>query len=187
VQGLSAGFTGSQNGDFANDVQGNVGAYVYSIQGNILTSSAVLAQAETAFRDGGGCDLADRLMLALEAGADNGEGDSRCTPGGIPSDSAFIHVDLPDGTVHLHLQAVNLTTSPVADLRVLYDAWRLDNACPLPQRPDAGPAAVDAALGAVDGGDDVGGDDGCGCSTARDHAGGAVLLVLVMLGLRRRA
>src|SRR5688500_10617134 len=67
VQGRAAGFTGSSNGTFANDRQGMVGTFAYSTQGNILTGAAVLTQAAMAF-EGGGCDLADRLMRALEAG-----------------------------------------------------------------------------------------------------------------------
>src|SRR5262245_60606890 len=60
----SAGFTGNQTLAYADDRQGVAGAYTYSVQGNILTGSAVLDQATAAF-EGGGCDLADRLMLAL--------------------------------------------------------------------------------------------------------------------------
>ncbi len=91
--GRAAGFTGQNDLPYAEDRQGFVDLYTYSVQGNILTSVRVIDQAEAAFVSKFGCDLADRLMLALEAGAEGGEGDSRCTPRGIPSDSAFIEVD----------------------------------------------------------------------------------------------
>lgn len=42
------------------------------------TSGAVLSRAAAAF-EASGCELAQRLLLALEAGGSNGEGDSRCT------------------------------------------------------------------------------------------------------------
>ena len=78
VMGRSAGFTGSQNSMFADDLQGSIDGFTYSVQGNILTGADVLEQASDAF-EGGGCDLADRLMRALEAGAKNNQGDTRCT------------------------------------------------------------------------------------------------------------
>jgi uncharacterized Ntn-hydrolase superfamily protein len=132
LAGRSAGYTGSANGVFAADVQGEVETLVYSIQGNILTGRAVLDQAEAAFT-AGGCDLADRLMLALQAGGEGGEGDSRCTPAGIPSDGAFIHVDLEDGTEFVHLEVVDTRPeNPLDELRGLYDEWRASNPCPEP-------------------------------------------------------
>jgi len=139
LAGRSAGYTGSANGVFAGDVQGEVETFVYSIQGNILTGEAVLDQAEAAFT-AGGCDLADRLMLALEAGGEGGQGDSRCTPTGIPSDGAFIHVDLEDGMELVHLEVVDTRPeNPLELLRGLYDEWRASNPCPEP--PEAEPEA----------------------------------------------
>jgi uncharacterized Ntn-hydrolase superfamily protein len=149
VEGASpAGFTGASTMIYADDVQGNVTPYVYSVQGNILTSAAVLDHASAVFT-APGCDLADTLMLALEAGAQNGEGDSRCTPDGIPSDGAFIEVNLPDqGTAEpfLHLQVDDTSpSSPLIELRAMYTAWRTTQPCPEPQgtsdagvMPDAG-------------------------------------------------
>jgi hypothetical protein len=79
-----------------------------------------------------GCDLADKLMLALEAGALNGEGDSRCTDQGIPSDGAFIQVDLPTGTPgsYLMLKVDNTKpNNPLTLLRTQFDMWRLAHPC----------------------------------------------------------
>src|SRR4051812_26926431 len=82
LMGRAAGFTGSGAQSYKEDRQGTIGGYTYSVQGNILTSKAVIDHAEAAFRNSG-CDLADKMMLALEAGAMGGEGDSRCTSRGI--------------------------------------------------------------------------------------------------------
>jgi uncharacterized Ntn-hydrolase superfamily protein len=159
VSGQSAGFTGASTLAFAGDVQGKVGAFNYSIQGNILTSGAVLTQAVAAFEEPA-CDLAARLMAALEAGAANGEGDSRCTGDGIPSDSAFLQVDLPDAPAGSFV-SLRVPTSgddnPLPLLRAQFDAWRATSPCPAlavdagasDAPSDAGSpasAAVDAAV-----------------------------------------
>jgi uncharacterized Ntn-hydrolase superfamily protein len=148
VMGRTAGFTGQQAQSYAADLQGSVGSFNYSVQGNILTSAAVLTQAAEAF-EGSGCDLADRLMLALEAGADNGEGDSRCTEDGIPSDSAFLQVDLPgepDGS-YLSLRVpTSGNDNPLLELRADYDSWRSTHPCPV-DMPDAGTAGTAGSAG----------------------------------------
>jgi MYXO-CTERM domain-containing protein len=131
LSGRAAGFTGMGAQEYKEDRQGTIGTYTYSAQGNILTSKAVLDQAETAFRTRG-CDLAEKLMLALEAGAMNGEGDSRCTPRGVPSDSASIEVDLATGAAGSYLR-LSLSgtgnTSPLIRLRSMFDTWRMTHPC----------------------------------------------------------
>jgi MYXO-CTERM domain-containing protein len=130
--GRTAGFTGMGAQAFADDRQGTSGTFSYSVQGNILTSEAVLTQAAAAFV-APGCDLAERLMRALEAGADNGEGDSRCTPDGIPSDSSFIQVERPDTALGSYLElhvARSGSESPIPGLREQFDEWRATHPCP---------------------------------------------------------
>src|SRR5688500_2140688 len=109
LRGAPAGFTGSATMPYAEDRQGATGSFTYSVQGNILTSAKVLDQAASAF-EAGGCDLAERLMNALEAGAVGGEGDNRCTPDGIPADSAFLQVEAPSGPQGAYL-ALRVETS----------------------------------------------------------------------------
>lgn len=204
LQGRSAGWTGVNNGVYANDVQGSIDTFTYSVQGNILTGQQVLDQAETAFRDDG-CDLADRLMLALEAGAQGGHGDSRCTGSGIPSDSAFIQVDLPGGTALLFLTVSDTApASPLPLLRSDFDEWRAQNPCP-GTGPDAGvPDAGVADAGPRDSGaqptadaspDPDGstssGDSGGGCNCRSDGSRGAtiplgLLLITLWIGWRSR-
>ena len=153
LMGRSAGFTGAQAQDYKRDQQGKVSSFAYSVQGNILTSQKVLDQAAGAF-EAGGCDLADRLMRALEAGANNGEGDVRCTrPSGIPSDSAFIEVDLPEKPGYLKLSVSGTgSKSPLPALRMLFDDWRKTHPCSV-----AGGGAGASAAGA---GGNAGGQSG---------------------------
>ncbi len=123
VSSDTAGFTGARTRSYAADVQGQTGSFSYSVQGNVLTSGAVLTQAASAF-EAPGCDLADRLMRALEAGAQHGEGDSRCTPLGIPSDSAYLEVDRPgeDPGAYLELRVpTSGDDNPLDELRAAYD------------------------------------------------------------------
>ncbi|HMJ12503.1 MAG TPA: DUF1028 domain-containing protein [Polyangiaceae bacterium] len=133
LSGQSAGHSGTATQSYSNDLQGNVEPFAFSIQGNILTGEAVLSQARAAFVDGRGCDLAARLMLALEGGAKNAQGDRRCTPSGIPADAAYIQVDLPGqprgSFLYLEVSAT-APQSPVVRLRQLYDSWRVNHACP---------------------------------------------------------
>ena len=72
-------------------------------------------------------------MLALEAGATGGEGDSRCTPNGIPSDAASIEVDPTGATAGSYLKlsvAGTGSTSAVVQLRAMFDTWRATHPCP---------------------------------------------------------
>lgn len=145
LNGLSAGFTGSRTNPYASDRQFIADGFTVSVQGNLLTGVEVLDQASAAFL---GCDLADRLMSALEAGGDRGAGDGRCTPSGIPADSAFIQVDLPSGNyLRLEVLSRNAADNPLPRLRAEFDAWRTTNPCPVIER-DAG--AADAVAPAED-------------------------------------
>jgi uncharacterized Ntn-hydrolase superfamily protein len=180
LQGRAAGHSGAGNGNFANDVQGQAGEITYSIQGNILTGAAVLSQAQAAFqRDA--CDLAERLMDALEGGAANGQGDRRCTPSGAPSDSAFIEVDRPGepaGT-YLRLSVVaQRLRSPLPALRAQFETWRRTHPCPMagvdggpgPQQPDA---SADTTAGGGNTGRDGAAADRSDASPAPGGAGGS--------------
>ncbi len=133
VHGNTAGYTGTGTMAYASDRQGKVGHFAYSVQGNILTSAKVLEHAANAF-EGGGCDLAERLLSALEAGARGGEGDSRCTGHGIPSDSAFLQVEsasTAEGAyLSLHVESSG-DENPLPLLRAQLDAWRVQHPCPV--------------------------------------------------------
>jgi len=145
LMGRHAGFSGANAMAYKEDRQGTDGTFTYSVQGNILTSGKVLDQAVMGFKNGG-CDLADKLMLALEAGAANGEGDSRCTtPRKIPSDSAFIQVDLENGAPGSYLKLSvrgTGTQNPLPMLRAMFDAWRKTHPCASGGGTDGGSAEV---------------------------------------------
>ena len=131
--------------------------YTYSTQGNIvgfntistLTEAFEFAQGETA------CDLADRLMMSFAAifdanttSGDDFLGDVRCMP--LPSSSVFLHVDNPDGTEFIHIDIVegeNVTAgeNPFVLMRETYDAWRLENPCPVRIVPSEAPTGAPSA------------------------------------------
>jgi uncharacterized Ntn-hydrolase superfamily protein len=154
VSGKTATFTGADDGAVAFDQQGAVGTLVYAVQGNLLTSRAVIDQAAGGF-ESAGCDLPERLMRALEAGAAHGEGDRRCTgPRGIPSDSAFLRVAGGDGDSDPYVD-LRVPTSgeadPLVDLRTALETWRNSHPC-----DERGPETPSA-----------GANDGCDCHLPR--------------------
>lgn len=189
VLGRVAAFTGTDDNPYAGDHQGQTGDLVYTVQGNFLTSRAVIDQAATAFETSG-CDLPDRLMLALEAGAANGEGDGRCTTTrGTPSDSAFLEVELPNAEPGSYLE-LRVPTSgdknPLPELRAAFDTWRLDHPCPRGSEEGLGATAVSSAAGA--GGSGADGSAGCACRLPRGRSAenrlGWVALLLGILARR---
>ena len=131
TRGAAAAWTGARNGTVASDAQGDLDGLAYSVQGNILTSTEVITQAEMGFR-GDACDLPARLMAALEAGALNGQGDQRCiTSKGTPSDAGYLRVDNADGSgplIELDV-ADTAAASGVEALRAAFDTWRASHAC----------------------------------------------------------
>ena len=149
LEGRAAGYTGPEAQPYAGHRTGAVGPYTYATQGNLLTSARVLEQAAAAFEERG-CDLVEKLMLALEAGADEHEGDSRCTGEGLPAKSAYLQVDRagePAGSF-LRISVPDVTPQdPIAALRAQLDVWRLDHPCPEPVAPDDAQADESSAGG----------------------------------------
>jgi len=157
--GVQSGFvTGDSNYDWAG---GEIGA-TFSAQGNTLRGSNVIGDMATAFRDAGkpaSCTppLAEKLLLALEAGRDAG-GDVRCPvdasslaavlmvakPGDDPEAFAIDEVaprrfSLPREVVHFvvpYSPDPDLP-EPVAELRARYDASKPPSVCPV-DTDDAG-------------------------------------------------
>ncbi|MFT3835378.1 MAG: DUF1028 domain-containing protein [Myxococcaceae bacterium] len=134
LAGRAAAFTGNATLSWSGDRQRNDGRYAWSAQGNILTSEKVVNQTSDAFQ---GCDLAARLMNAIEAGQANGEGDRRCTPNGLSADSAILEVLAPDGGLLIHLDVTATSpSSAVTVIRPQFDAWRAQHPCPLDRVPE---------------------------------------------------
>lgn len=180
IGGRAVGYTGPGTMPFAADRQGSAGSFVYSVQGNILTSAAVLEQAAAAFQ-AEGCDLAQRLLSGLRAGARGGEGDSRCTGNGIPADSAFLQVERPAGIegdyLALHVESSG-DESPLPLLEAQLNQWRSEHPCPV----ELGTAGASSEPSRSDG-------TGCGCLAAGAQAGdwlGCALLGLFFVVARRR-
>jgi MYXO-CTERM domain-containing protein len=171
LDGRVAAYTGDGTQSYAGDRQGIAGSFVYSVQGNILTGQAVLQQAATAF-ESGGCDLAERLVRALEAGTLGGQGDSRCTPDGIPADSAFVQVDRegePAGSyLELHVPSSG-NADPLVELRTDFDDWRASHPCPAP--PAGAGGGPTGAAGAGNGGRGFDGRAGMGGVSAMGGTG----------------
>ena len=99
----------------------------YSVQGNTVTESTV-TNAYSQFNEG--CDLADRLMNALEGGDfENGDGDVRCQETvQSPALGAFLSVQSSNGTYIVDIDVVN-DTDAVNTLRRRYDDWRISHPC----------------------------------------------------------
>ena len=84
----------------------------FTVAGNMLTGSEVIAAMARAFRDGEG-ELSGRLLLALEAGQAAG-GDKR------GKQSAALLVASPEPRMHHNLR-VDDNADPVAELRRVYE------------------------------------------------------------------
>lgn len=122
----SAGFTGEENGPFAGHQSATLSPYAYSVQGNLLTGDDVVQAMSNVF-EAAGCDLPDRLMAALEAGAAQG-GDRRCPLDG--ADGSFIQVDREGEPAGSYLSIrVDNTEAPVEVLRQRFDEWRREHRC----------------------------------------------------------
>lgn len=149
LEGRAVGFSGSENSAASLDVQGELPeqGIVFSIQGNILASDAVVNAAVRALRETDGT-LTDRVMAAMEA-ADAEGGDRRCTcetepVPEAPCDSRNAHVayllaadaddasgtSFNDGDYALYIDVTDENiephenANPVITLRMRYDAWK---------------------------------------------------------------
>ncbi|HEX8254464.1 MAG TPA: DUF1028 domain-containing protein [Thermoanaerobaculia bacterium] len=118
MKGRTASFTGKENGAWAGSRQGKN----YTVQGNILVGPEVVdaVAAHLDATDGTGMPLAERLILALEAGQAKG-GDKRWGY----SQSAAIRVADPNnpgrGGDHISLSIdVGEHAEPVAELKRIY-------------------------------------------------------------------
>jgi uncharacterized Ntn-hydrolase superfamily protein len=152
MQGRSIGFSGSSNGAASLSRQGRVPGtdIYYSVQGNILTSDAVVLNAARALEETSG-DITDKVMAAMEA-ADQAGGDSRCTcetepVPDAPCDGRTAHVayivaadrDDPEGEsfndgdygMFIDVTDQNIEShengNPVMTLRMRYDSWKAAN------------------------------------------------------------
>ena len=146
--------------DFQNytqqDIQGKVGHFSFSAQGNIVSLNTVPSIADTFIA--GGCDLAERLYNALivvdelntqanrtnSSARNNFEGDVRCKKpnifaNGFPGLQAYVHVEDLQLNTLMQIEwitkievdgSVDLTIHPFDELRKQYADARAVFKCP---------------------------------------------------------
>jgi uncharacterized Ntn-hydrolase superfamily protein len=151
----AASFTGHRTTSWSGGSAGRE----FAVQGNILWGEEVVSDARAAFEAAAACDLSDRLLLALEAGARAG-GDRRCARN-LTALTAALEVAGPDDAPTRPGLQLRITRedadlgvrrsiwhlmrpfrgtaqeNPVVQLRAAYDAWRGEHpprrgACGLP-------------------------------------------------------
>jgi hypothetical protein len=92
LDGRVAAFTGTKTLSFSDHRTGAIDGFVYSIQGNTLEGADVLDSLEGGLLSSeGGVGL--RLIAALQAVAESGRGDSRCSP--LTADAAYFELHVP--------------------------------------------------------------------------------------------
>ena len=124
--GRSAAFTGENCSDFKGHKVGDT----YAIQGNILLGQSILDNMEEAFLTQYGT-FEEKLMASLMAANVVGA-DTRCTPYGTPSISAFIRVSNSNNSedslfMDINVNNAPLTINPLDSLHVLYWDWKIDH------------------------------------------------------------
>ena len=123
--GRSAAFTGENCSDFKGHKIGDT----YAIQGNILLGQSIIDDMEEAFLTQYGT-FEEKLMASLMAANVVGA-DTRCTPYGTPSISAFIRVSNPNDYedqlfMDINVNNAPLTLNPIDSLHVLYWDWKIE-------------------------------------------------------------
>jgi uncharacterized Ntn-hydrolase superfamily protein len=182
-------WTGPQTLPYAGGRIGSFGPWRYSLAGNILTSERVLTMAEESLQTAGGT-IEERLIAALEAGARNEEGDSRCTP--LPGDSAYIEVRDANGVSRLRRSVVDTQPeSPLALLResalptssIDTESDATSSTLDVSPPTVAAPATTSSAT-TTNSNDNIGSRESPTCTMApQSNTGGLLVGYLVLLGL----
>jgi uncharacterized Ntn-hydrolase superfamily protein len=141
--GRAAGYTGSSlnmlyddddneqrdlQGSYTDDLTG--ADYVYSIQGNLVSHRTLEIVESTFLLDG--CDLAEKLYLAVMEVDLAGEGDVRC-PENVAGSTAFLQVENQQGEILASTTAhVNIDDPDSAFERLAteFDSFRRRAPCP---------------------------------------------------------
>ncbi len=124
--GTTAGFTGTQCGDYKNHITRKN----YTIQGNILLGQEILDSMENRFLTTDGT-IADKLMAALQGAKVDGA-DTRCDKYDKSTISAFLRVAKPtdpenDLWLDLNVDNTSGSTDPIDLLQDKYDDWLATN------------------------------------------------------------
>lgn len=114
------------------------GRYSFHAGGNVVAEGTVPSLSDGFLggedEDTQHCDMAARLMAAMDSVVQDGLGDMRCINdhGGVSASSAFIHIDDADGTELIHINIVgDGSFEPVEKVRQEFLAWRASNPCPV--------------------------------------------------------
>ncbi len=137
--GSVAAFSGEQALPLAAHQTFEIGPYVGSVQGNVLTDAEVILLATSAFASAEHCGLGERLLRALEAAGEPPHGDSRCLVHNKRALSATLGIDPPTGPplrLGMNTQE-NDIENPVGMLRAAFDAMGVDS-CGPPEPPANG-------------------------------------------------
>jgi hypothetical protein len=116
-------------------------SYVFHAMGNVVKVGTVDAMAN-AFQNSENndnydyevCDMAGKLMAALESVFSKGLGDVRCLDddeSGYSTTGAYLHVDNADGTERIHINVISDGTEeePVEGVKRVFLEWRKDHSC----------------------------------------------------------
>lgn len=188
----TAAFTGANTQAWAGHLQGRG----VTVQGNILYGPEVVADALAAFEaEAPACPwtLADRLMLALEAGAAHG-GDARCSAEQAALAAALRVAapgDDPDApSLDLRIPSQDPGgDAPVALLREAYDEWRrthppdASSCTPSTAPPDVPAPASASANEALD--EPPPSSSACRCRASADASWLPLFVPLAVLPRRR--
>lgn len=111
------------------------GRYSFHAQGNVVKDGTVDSLYDGFVEGGDGsniCDMALRLMAAMDKVLKDGGGDMRCINehNGISATGAFLHIDEADGKELIHINIVgDGTFEPLEKLRQEFFAWKEGNPC----------------------------------------------------------
>ena len=111
------------------DEQGTFESFSFAAQGNVVSEPTV-PLLTSAFQEGNACDLAQRLMNAVSAVHEAGEGDRRCANG--VGSVAFLHVENANGQEVVHIDVAfedRDDFDPFASLKESFEEWREMNPC----------------------------------------------------------
>lgn len=187
LEGAVATFTGDDALPFAGGGITRIGSIAIAVQGNILTGREVVDDAIAEAGAGAPCDLPERVLAALEAGARRG-GDARCTPLGRPAQSAALRGG--PFAIDVGVAEPGAGADPLVTLRNAFDAARAEHPCPVAHGGEGnGGAAGDGGRGDAEsstasstGEKDA--EDGCGVATSTPAAAWLATTLLV-LAVRR--
>lgn len=133
--------TGNEETDQGGQFFGSNSSYVFHAMGNVVKVGTVHAMAN-AFQNSQNndnydyevCDMAGKLMAALESVSSKGLGDVRCLDddeSGYSATGAFLHVDNADGTERIHINVISDGTEeePVEGVKRAFLEWRKGHSC----------------------------------------------------------